>query len=271
MIPAFTPASFMPKAVAGFQGVGDVVSGAREYWGLRAYSAAVAAGTPIVIGLRRDSDNTVQAFSCLANGDLDVASIATFKGGANLFVTQLYGQVFGLHIFQSTPANQPGFTLAGLGSKPVMTFNHATNQSLTGSISSTSEPFTINVVANETTQGAQSSLVSDNIAMALGYENSGANTVFIVGGSVFSAACSSSTWHAVTGVWNTTSSVIAVDATQTSGTSGTALTIAGISVGGFGGTQGFTGSVTELGIWVVAFNATQLTNMSANQHAYWGF
>jgi hypothetical protein len=274
MIPAFTPVLFMPKGVAGFQGVGDVVSGARDYWGLRAYSAAVAATTPIVINLRRDSDNATQDFNLLANGDLDVASIATFKGAANLFVTRLNGQINSGHLTQATAANQPGFLLSGLGSKPVITFNPASNQFLTGAIGTTLvEPYTYNFVAKQTNVGAQNCILSDTVAFAFGYElASAANNIFILGGTTLSATCSSGAWHAVSGVWNTTSSAVAVDAAQTTGTSGTSLNITGLQVGNFAsGTQSFNGNLTEIGLWPIAFNATQLTNMSANQHAYWGF
>lgn len=69
-----------PSASA-YTGPGDIVSGATAFYGLRAYSAAVAAtGTQKAVNVRRASDNATQDILILTNGNLDVASAATFAG-----------------------------------------------------------------------------------------------------------------------------------------------------------------------------------------------
>jgi hypothetical protein len=83
--------SYVAHPTAGpFVGAGDVVSGAQAWWGLRSYTTAGVLSN--IVRLRRDSDNTEQDFATLSNGNLDVASISTFKSAANLFVVTLYDQ-----------------------------------------------------------------------------------------------------------------------------------------------------------------------------------
>lgn len=66
---------------ATFTGPGDIVSGATAWYGLRGYSGAVAAtGTQKAINVRRQSDNTTSDILILTNGDLDVATAASFAG-----------------------------------------------------------------------------------------------------------------------------------------------------------------------------------------------
>lgn len=63
-----------------YTGPGDVVSGAKVWWGLRAYNAAYATGSNPAVTVRRASDNTTQNINILSNGNLDVASANTFAG-----------------------------------------------------------------------------------------------------------------------------------------------------------------------------------------------
>lgn len=64
-----------------FTGPGDIVSGAGPWFGLRGYSAAVAAtGTQKAINVRRQSDNATSDILILTNGNLDVATATSFAG-----------------------------------------------------------------------------------------------------------------------------------------------------------------------------------------------
>jgi hypothetical protein len=131
--------------ITQYQGPGDVLPGATGAWLLRAYSAATR-GTN-AIRLRRDSDNSESDFATLINGSLDIASIATFKGTANLFITKRYDQSgYGNDEAQVTAANQPAFLLNTIGSQPGGQYLNATSQFMviggTFTLSSVS-PFTI--------------------------------------------------------------------------------------------------------------------------------
>src|SRR5262249_30795804 len=118
---------------------------------LRAYTRASIGGN--AIRLRRDSDSGEQDFVTITGGGLDLASITSFKGAANLFVTKLYDQTGGgRDLIQATAANQPAFILAALGSNPVIRFDgagsgHALTQS--GNITQ-AQPITFSVAMKRT-------------------------------------------------------------------------------------------------------------------------
>jgi len=64
----------------GYQGPGDVVSGATAWYGLRGYNAAYATGSNNAINIRRASDNSTSNIVILSNGNLDTATAASFAG-----------------------------------------------------------------------------------------------------------------------------------------------------------------------------------------------
>ena len=61
--------------------------------------------------LRRASDNAELDWGYLANGDLNVAGITAWAGGA-AYVVSVYDQVAGDTITQANPANQPLYVAA---------------------------------------------------------------------------------------------------------------------------------------------------------------
>lgn len=75
----FLRARALPSGGPAYAGPGDIVSGATAWYGLRAYSAAVAAtGTQKAVNVRRASDNATQDILILTGGALDIASANTF-------------------------------------------------------------------------------------------------------------------------------------------------------------------------------------------------
>lgn len=69
------------SSTPAYVGPGDIVASATAWYGLRAYSAAVAAtGTQKSVNIRRASDNTTQDIGILTTGALDVAGYNTFVG-----------------------------------------------------------------------------------------------------------------------------------------------------------------------------------------------
>lgn len=83
------------KPVASYTGPGDYAS--FTFWyGLRAYSAAVAAtGTQKSINIKRDSDSSTTDVLILTDGTLDVASASTFCAATTCRVEKIYDQVAG--------------------------------------------------------------------------------------------------------------------------------------------------------------------------------
>lgn len=260
-----------------YTGPGDIISGATAWWGLRAYSAAKIGSS--CIRLRRDSDNTEQDFVTLANGGVDTASITTFKGAANLFVTKIYDQTANAqHLAQTTAALQPKFTLSGIGTLPVMTFVFADgrNLELTTGFSPATQPYTLSVVMNDAdANGATYTTVlangsADSVGM-FGDDGTSQRIEIGAGAGAFIVGMDANVWHAVQGIFNGASSNINFDSTDHTGTVGTTAWGSAASLGGNRGGHSFDGMITEAGMWPIAFSAGNNTDMALNQRTYWGF
>jgi len=74
-----------------------------------------------LVRLRRDSDDAEADFGADASGELDVAAIASWAGGASYIVT-IYDQVGDDDVTNSTAAEQPLFVASGQNGKPVARF-----------------------------------------------------------------------------------------------------------------------------------------------------
>lgn len=106
-------ATVTPSAPSGFTGVGDIVSGAKIWFGLRAYNAAYAASLGSAITIRRASDNTTQTIAVTSAGNLNIAAANTFAGTDATCSGTISGTTATLSGCSSTPT--VGDTLTGTG------------------------------------------------------------------------------------------------------------------------------------------------------------
>lgn len=266
-----------PPASGPYAGPGDVVSSAVAWWGLRAYSLATV-GTA-AIRLRRDSDNTESDFNTLTNGTLDVASVTTFKGAANLFVTKLYDQSGGTtNLVQATAANQPKLILSAIGSRPAMQDNGSATTLLQSSVAMAAqiEPMTFSTAYKVLSVSDGMIHISSSTLLQVRADLGAANKITIAadGGTFLTATAADNTWHAVQAVFNGASSDNNLDGTSNVGNAGTGTFTGAENAQMFSfnaGSNFFLGHITELGLWGSAFSGANSTAMSANQHSYWGF
>lgn len=93
--------------------------------------------TGSAIRVRRSNDNTEQDIGFTSSGDLDTASLKTFVGANNGFVTTWYDQSGNArNATQGTAANQPNIIVSGsllrnpVNNKIVIQFNYSNNQQL---------------------------------------------------------------------------------------------------------------------------------------------
>jgi hypothetical protein len=261
-----------PLVYAG--GPGDVVSGALAYWGLRAYTIA-SIGTN-AIRLRRSSDNSESDFATIAGGGLNLSSIASFKGAANLFVVTLYDQTgSGFHLTQASSGSQQPFTLNGLGSLPIMgglsSGNFGQISRATGPVDTS--PYSCSTVAKSSTVAVVNA-VSFMDGPQVGFDvGDVANIAYLSDGGIVTGAASDAAWHALQVISNGGTSDVVVNGTSNSGAVGTNNMNGGI-IGMFeGGNGGNLSSpfITECGWWPGALSGAQITNLNSNQHTYWGF
>ena len=117
------------RKTGGFVGAYDVFAAslAHVYEPAR---RALTSYTGALCRLRRASDDADLDWGYLANGDLDVVSIAAWAGGAS-YVVSVYDQVAGDTITQAVKVNQPLFVASAQNGYAGMTFD-GTNDYLKG-------------------------------------------------------------------------------------------------------------------------------------------
>lgn len=253
---------------SGYKGPGDIAASAFAWWGLRAYSKATIGAN--AVRLREDGGNTEQNFVTLApDGNLDVASIATFKGANNLFLVTFYDQTGnGRHLTQSTAGLQLPFILSGLGSLPVLRFS-ADNHGASLSSFNFSQPFTCSWIAKRTGNiGSTASLFGENDAdPRFGFST--ANNIFSWNGVAGNVTAADNAFHAVQIMFGLSGSYINLNGTET-GISNNASTFSG-SASQLNQDGILRADFVELGFWASAFSSGTCSSMSSNQHTYWGF
>lgn len=141
----------MPKTPA-FVGLLDTYSGAAAAYSLRQLSSTY---TGNCIRVRRSSDNTEQNIG-FVNNVLDEASLLTFCGAGNGFVTTWYDQSGNSkNATNSTAITQPQIVTSGvvnkIGSLPVM---NTLNKDLVNPQTNSTTQATFSVFQNETTGSA---------------------------------------------------------------------------------------------------------------------
>jgi len=109
------------RKTGGFVGAYDVFAAslAHVYEPAR---RALTSYTGALCRLRRASDDAELDWGYLANGDLDVVSIAAWAGGAS-YVVSVYDQVAGDTITQAVKVNQPLFVASAQNSHAGMTLD----------------------------------------------------------------------------------------------------------------------------------------------------
>jgi hypothetical protein len=259
-----------------YEGPGDVVASASHWFGLRAYDNASVGGS--IIQLRRDNDDDLENFQSLADGTLDVASIATWLGANNAFVHTLYDQVGADHLIQATEANQPAFSLTGgPNSLPTMSFVTASNQFLksAGSVA-VAQPLTWAVVARNSTNDVVNHLIvtGDGVNLEVYFSSTDNNTGMYAGSAgVLHSGATQGNYHSIIMVANGASSVIVNNGSASGALSpGTNGQGGALNMGNYDpNVLPLSGNIQEAGIWPVAFDATQYANMNTNQATFWGY
>lgn len=278
------------SAAAPYQGPGDVVSGATEWWGLRCYTAAYS-GNVADIWDASTGSTTETVLGCDGAGNIVVKSGSTLATtcASGCKVKTLYDQSgsnkcsggVACDLTQATNSKRAAYTANCIGILPCLTFTTSgvTGYSSVAALTSgtgTAVALTVSSVVERT---ASFTLEGDWLATSGGgfcsnFFNTTANTVAIYQGSAAkTATASDSVIHAINNVFNGVNSGIVVDGSVTTANSpGTVSCTGSWAVAGNSGTHSIDGIITEIGVWVgTAFTPTQYGNMNTNQHSFWGF
>jgi hypothetical protein len=277
------------SAATVYAGPGDVVSGAKAWYGLRAYTLAIAnAGTQKLFDAIRTSDSQTCSFLVASNGGVGnstscsgafgTGSLSTFCNATTCSVSKLYDQSGnGFDVTQATVAKQPTIVLNCLGSLPCMQFARASLQALyNATISTTIQPYTFSFVSLYTDEGNANlhDVIANynGTAAAMDFTQGGTNNFSIYAGNAISFTVTDSAWNNYQIDFNSTSSVVNINGTETSSINpGNFTADANIAIGDFPNVgRQFNGKVVEAGFWASNFTGTQRTNMCHQQFVYWG-
>jgi hypothetical protein len=281
-------------AGASYTGPGNVISGAITWWGLRAYNTAYASGLNKIANICTPADVTCADVNSDSSGNFNLAgtpSLTCNNSGSICTVKTLYDQsgaascTGACDVTQATIANRPILVVPGAANgcpttaKFCMSSTFGGAQELVataGLASSTAQPFTISIVYNNPVRQGDEYLIDSNFTdpvIISGF--GGANAAAINGGgTTVTATATDGVYHAVQSVFNNAAGDINIDGSVNSvtgmGTNGT-HTATFILLNSTTGSLSFGGFTQEWGIWPVGFTSTNSSNMSSNQHAYWGF
>jgi hypothetical protein len=263
-----------------FTGPGDIVTGAAAFWGLRAYSAATR-GTPAITLCDDTGANcsnvstnattgalnnpgTHGTNNCATSGTCLISAIFDQSGAGNCSGSPC-------NATQATVAKMPALNFTCVGGQPCMVCN---GSALVAPVpNSIPQPLTVIGVADRVTSGGLAPWYGDdNEQLEIGSFNV-ANEGYLFAGSFVTVSLSDNAFHAIQGVFNGASSTFNFDGTSATLNPGTASASSAHNICGDnnGNDRHFTGNLSEAGIWPIGFNSTQVTNVNANQHSFWGF
>lgn len=284
-----------PTGVTGYVGPGNVTSGATAFYGMRAWTTAIAnagASTNALI----DVLGATTATACTVyvagggNGGMDLTTAGAGGLGAQCLlgattfctvtntsctVSKIYDQTANAnHASQATTAQQPTLTFNCINSQPCLTFVRASSQQL-GALSAASSANNASMSSVSMRTGAFTTLAA--IVSRGGNSTSairqiyGTTAVITLSGSgaTISATAADSVWHATNTNGPVASATIDVDGATTTGSAGNGTNGTRIFLGARAdGLQPFEGKLTEAIVYPSA--TVTPTTMCQNQQAYYG-
>lgn len=275
-------------AGGGYTGPGDIVSGAVAWYGLRAYTAAIAAAaTQKLVNIRNTATSETcdvivatnggfgNVANCSASSSGDTVAVFCAESSGSCAVTEAYDQSGNANnATQVTAADQPTLTPSCIGSLPCMAFVGATPTTLIATISTVIVPYSMSAMGKTTHSTNADFLISGNTSFnsALAIQNTFSDGPYIRGGSGVDQIAWNNSYpvlFALNGsVTGSTTSFINANGTVATGTSVSGSFVTPITIGG--NSSPLTGMATEMGLWPSAFTTGNATSICQNQQAYYG-
>lgn len=271
----------------GFQGIGDILSGALAMWGTQAYTAATR-GNKVVNACQNVANSYV--------GCVDLSTDATTGKLVPGLVNGLACNVITciVHTFYDqsgtnncggiacdlTPnaiGNAPALTLSVLGGTACVSFTSASSQALQNVTGFTqAQIYSLSAVAERTgNTSAYNGIFADTSAASqLGFDQTSGNVMIYAGGAfVPTAPATESVFHAMQFVVNAASSSFYVDGANTPASSNPGSTgIASTIFMGTNGTSTLQGYICESAVYGSDITSSRAA-INANQHSggRWNF
>ena len=269
---------------SGYSGLGDLVSGASEYYSCgRAYTSAYAASNGKLCNIIRASDSETCDILAASTGGSGVTTncsgsdngetLAVFLSATTGTWTEAYDQTGNGHVLtQATGSKQPGAALSCLGSLPCISTVGASSQVLAGTGANLSQPYTIVLAAlNSDSTGNVLMMATGNCApVFMGWQNATtSNFDFYAGSDTSVAGATHNALHFYQFVANGASSVGNIDGADNTISSGTDATGTSLALGACTGFGYSTSQIAEMGVWPAGFSSGQRSSIYSNMSSYW--
>jgi hypothetical protein len=268
------------SSAAPYVGPGDITSAWTAWWGLRAYSAAYAAGvSKPCCDVKRASDSTTQTINILSNGDFDVASLNTFINATTGNVTKWYDQTgHGHHLSNSGGPTivTSGSGLTNVNNTAVLNqFDNFGQLDYTGTVSFT-QPYTASFVLRPHNLFANGPFIMGDSTGAAAQVTTGASSFYVIksNGSTFGTsgpnAAVVGTWVSLKGFFNSSTPNLYVNnSAQSGGSLGSGSLSSSIKF-----FQDFSNNFTDIALvesGLGTFDTTVVASLTSNERNYWGF
>lgn len=273
------PGTVHSTGAGAYTGAGNTLSGNTEYWGLDAVTSAARGSNSVQLCDALDAHCENKITDATTGLVLNAATVNGVScGSITCTAKTIYGQTGAVNMVQNTIANRAVFTPSCVGSLPCLRAAGSACYASSANITVTAQPFTALAVAKRTaaftteqvTVGAD---FAGGPTWVIDFDTS-INQAYIYAGASFSAVVSDSTMHTLQAVFNSTSSVLAVDATQNAGNTGTSGTgnAPYFLMCDDASSRKLQGDFLAAGIWGnVGASSGNMTTINTNYHSRWGY
>ena len=262
---------------AGFTGAYDAFAASIVH----AYEPArrvLSTYTGSLVRLRRASDNAERNFTYLANGNLDVAAIAAWAGGASYVVTVYDQGGFADNVTMAVAANQPLYVANARNGHAGM-LHDGTSDHLEGAFTTggaLSQPFGIYAVSQ-----LDNSIIADGDYHYLATDDTAAVSVLyknnsdkwaIYSGALLAGNPADANWKIWSTLFNGASSQFWLNGVSEAAGNAGAVNSDGLTVGArFDGTANFwKGYIVSMIICDPSLSDAQRVAMQVQMNSYWG-
>jgi len=226
-----------------------------------------------LVRLRRASDNAEADFGYLGNGDLDVAAIAAWAGGASYVVT-VYDQKGGDNVTMAVAANQPLYVAAAQNGHAGMTLD-GTNDYLQGAYTTggaLSQPVSMYAIAKtDTVVSGRYILDGDDAANRMALLFQADNTIAIFAGGIVSGAGQDTNFHVFAMLFSGAASALWQDGAAFAAGDAGLQNADGITVGARNNASTWlSGDITSVIVADPSHSDAQRAAMEIAMNTYWG-
>ena len=274
-------------STGGYVGPGDIVSGAKAWWGFRGYNAAYSGN---VAGICDQSTGLVCVIATWSGSTLSIPNVGA--GPCNQTtniceVSELYDGSGSLSCggaacnVTSAHGSRPTLLVSCNNGHPCMQCGTGISMIGAGTAPAVSQPLTVSFAAERT--GGLSAFdtvlgsdASGNVQSGFGDGVGGANIALMYAGTVQTiSGIADNSFHAMQDIYNGASSSAYIDGTSHSTSPGTntfpASGVLQVCQGASFSNQ-LVGNFLEAGYWSGAFSGASQSSMNSNQHTvYWSF